>query len=59
MYNEPITITVINGVYKMQSLLLLLTISVISTLAPLEIKSCAIRVCPLRQAQCRGVSLAC
>ena len=55
IYDDPLTVIVINMFTKCNNLMSLLTLSVISILAPLEIKSWAVPVCPYLQAQCRVV----
>ena len=50
IYDDPLTIIVINMFTKCNNLMSLLTLSVISILAPLEIKSWAAPVCPYLQA---------
>ena len=50
IYDDPLTIIVINMFTKCNNLMSLLTTSVISILAPLEIKSWAVLVCPFLQA---------
>ena len=55
IYDDPLTVIVINMFTKCNNLMSLLTSSVISILAPLEIKSWAVPLSPLIQAQCRAV----
>ena len=55
IYDKPRTITVINVFTKCNHLLSLLTLSVISILASLEINSWAIPLYPFLQASCRAV----
>ena len=50
IYDNPLTVIVINVFTKCNNLMSLLTLSVISILAPLEIKSWAVPVRPCTQA---------
>ena len=59
IYDYPLTVIVINMFTKYNNLMSLLTLSVISILGPLEIKSWAVPVCPYLQAKCRAVRPSC
>ena len=59
IYDDPLTVIVINMFTKCNNLMSLLTLLVMSILGPLEINSWAVPVCPYIQAQCRAVSPYC